>query len=210
MIDTLIASFVTLFVIIDPIGVTPMFVSLTANDTAEARRRIALRGTVIAAVILFAFALGGQPFLHALGIGLPAFRIAGGILLMLLAIDMVMVRHSGLRVTTEKEEDESSHRADVSIFPLAIPLIAGPGALTSIVLLMSEAQGDWALQGATLVVLLVVLLIMLVFLLIAAQLVRALGQTGVNVLTRVFGMITAALAVQFVIDGLQQVWPSGS
>jgi len=208
MIDTLIASFVTLFVIIDPIGVTPMFVSLTANENAEARRRIAVRGTAIAAVILFAFALGGEPFLRALGIGLPAFRIAGGILLMLLAIDMVMVRHSGMRVTTASEQDESSHRADVSIFPLAIPLIAGPGALTSIVLLMSEAQGDWALQGATLVVLLVVLMIMLVFLLIAAQLVRALGQTGVNVLTRVFGMITAALAVQFVIDGLLAVWPS--
>jgi multiple antibiotic resistance protein len=178
MIDTLIASFVTLFVIIDPIGVTPMFVSLTANENAEAGRRIALRGTVIAGVILFAFALGGEPFLRALGIGLPAFRIAGGILLMLLAIDMVMVRHSGMRVTTASEQDESSHRADVSIFPLAIPLIAGPGALTSIVLLMSEAQGDWALQGATLVVLLIVLLIMLVFLLIAAQLVRALGRPG--------------------------------
>jgi multiple antibiotic resistance protein len=210
MIDTLIASFVTLFVIIDPVGITPMFVSLTANDTVEARRRIALRGTVIAAVILFAFALGGEPFLRALGIGLPAFRIAGGILLMLLAIDMVMVRHSGLRVTTESEEDECSHRADVSIFPLAIPLIAGPGALTSVVLLMGRAQGDWALQGATLIVLLLVLILMLVCLLTASQVVRVLGQTGVNVLTRVFGMITAALAVQFVIDGLLQVWPSGS
>jgi multiple antibiotic resistance protein len=208
MIDTLIASFVTLFVIIDPVGITPMFVSLTANDTAEARRRIAVRGTAIAAVILFAFALGGEPFLRALGIGLPAFRIAGGILLMLLAIDMVMVRHSGLRVTTESEEDECSHRADVSIFPLAIPLIAGPGALTSVVLLMGKAHGDWALQSATLVVLLVVLALMLVCLITASQVVRVLGQTGVNVLTRVFGMITAALAVQFVIDGLLQVWPS--
>jgi multiple antibiotic resistance protein len=208
MIDTLIASFVTLFVIIDPVGVTPMFVSLTANDTAEARRRIAVRGTAIAAVILFAFALGGEPFLRALGIGLPAFRIAGGILLMLLAIDMVMVRHSGLRVTTESEEDECSHRADVSIFPLAIPLIAGPGALTSVVLLMGKAHGDWALQSATLAVLLVVLALMLVCLITASQVVRVLGQTGVNVLTRVFGMITAALAVQFVIDGLLQVWPS--
>jgi multiple antibiotic resistance protein len=208
MTDTLIASFVTLFVVVDPIGVTPMFVSLTANHAAGERSRIALRGTVVAGVILFAFALGGEPFLRALGIGLPAFRIAGGILLMLLAIDMVMVRHSGMRVTTESEQDESSHRADVSVFPLAIPLIAGPGALTSVVLLMGRAQGDWALQGGILVVLLAVLIIMLVCLLTAGQMVRVLGQTGVNVLTRVFGMITAALAVQFVIDGMLEVWPN--
>jgi multiple antibiotic resistance protein len=208
MTETLIASFVTFFVVVDPIGVTPLFVSLTASTTAIDRRRIALRGTVTGGAILFAFALGGEPFLRALGIGLPAFRIAGGILLMLLAIDMVMVRHSGLRITTESEENESSQRADVSIFPLAIPLIAGPGALTSVVLLMGAARGDLGLQCATLAVLLAVLVIMLICLLTAVKLMRLLGQTGVNVMTRVFGVITAALAVQFVIDGMLAVWPS--
>lgn len=208
MTETLIASFVTFFVVVDPIGVTPLFVALTTSTTAIDRRRIAFRGTMTGGAILFAFALGGEPFLRALGIGLPAFRIAGGILLMLLAIDMVMVRHSGLRITTESEENESSQRADVSIFPLAIPLIAGPGALTSVVLLMGAARGDLGLQCATLAVLLAVLVIMLVCLLTAAKLMRVLGQTGVNVMTRVFGVITAALAVQFVIDGMLAVWPS--
>ena len=207
MTETLIAAFVTFFGVVDPIGVAPMFVSLTAGDGPAARRRMALRGTVIGGLILLAFALGGEPFLSALGIGLPAFRIAGGILLLLLAIDMVMVRHSGLRATTADEEDEGSQRGDVSVFPLAIPLIAGPGALTSVVLLMGAAHGDLALQGAILAVLLAVLVIMLACLLAAAGLVRVLGQTGVNVLTRVFGVITAALAVQFIIDGALAVWP---
>jgi multiple antibiotic resistance protein len=122
---------------------------------------------------------------------------------------MVMVRHSGLRATTPGEEAESGQRADVSVFPLAIPLIAGPGALTSVVLLMGGARGDLALQGAIFGVMLLVLLLTLVCLLAAGALVRVLGQTGVNVLTRVFGVITAALAVQFMIDGILAVWPAG-
>jgi multiple antibiotic resistance protein len=208
MTETLIAAFVTFFVVVDPVGVAPLFAALTPDDTAKERRRIALRGTAIGAGVLLFFALVGEPFLAALGIGLPAFRIAGGILLLLLAIDMVMARSSGLRATTPGEDDESGRRADVSVFPLAIPLIAGPGAITSVVLLMGAAGGDPVLQGAIVAVLFGVLLLTLVCLLAAASLVRWLGVTGINVLTRVFGIVTAALAVQFMIDGARAVWPA--
>jgi multiple antibiotic resistance protein len=207
MTETLIAAFVTFFVVVDPIGVAPLFAALTPDNTAEERRSIALKGTAIGGGVLLFFALAGEPFLAALGIGLPAFRIAGGILLLLLAIDMVMARSSGLRTTTPGEDDESGRRADVSVFPLAIPLIAGPGALTSVVLLMGAARGDLALQGAVVAVLLGVLLLTLICLLAAASLVRWLGVTGINVVTRVFGIVTAALAVQFMIDGARAVWP---
>ncbi|MFQ5776321.1 MAG: MarC family protein [Kiloniellaceae bacterium] len=208
MTETLIAAFVTFFVVVDPVGVAPLFVSLTPGATTAERRRTALRGATIGGAVLVAFALVGEPFLRALGIGLPAFRIAGGVLLLLLAIDMVMARQTGLRATTPGEDEESGQRADVSVFPLAIPLIAGPGALTSVVLLMGGARGDLAAQGVILAVLVVVLLITLACLLAAAQLMRLLGTTGVNVVTRVFGIVTAALAVQFMIDGALAVWPT--
>ena len=156
---------------------------------------------MIAAVILLGFALGGEPLLGLLGIGLPAFRIAGGVLLLLLAVDMVMVRHSGLRTTTGAEAEESEERADISVFPLAIPLIAGPGALTSIVLLMSESR-DHLSRLNVVGELLLVLLLTLLLLLGAGRLTKVLGITGVNVVTRVFGILLAALAVQFVTDGV--------
>ncbi len=207
LVETLVTAFVTLFVVIDPLGIAPIFASITPKDTAPQRRRIAIKGVTIAAVILFAFALGGQALLTAMGIGLPAFQIAGGLLLLLLSIDMVMVRHSGLRETTPGEAEEGIQRSDVSVFPLAIPLIAGPGALTSIVLLMGEAQGELTAQGVVLAVMLAVLAITLVCLLATARLMRVLGQTGINVVTRVFGIIMAALSVQFILDGLGAVWP---
>lgn len=209
MIALLASAFVTLFVVIDPVGVAPIFASVTPEETAARRRQIALKGVAIASLILLAFALGGHPLLTALGVGLPAFRIAGGLLLLLLAIDMVMARHSGLRDTAPGEKEESAQRADVSVFPLAIPLIAGPGALTSIVLLMGRADGDLAAQAAILAVMFLVLAITLICLLATAQLMRLLGQTGINVVTRVFGIVTAALAIQFILDGISAVWPGG-
>ena len=207
MVETLVTAFVTLFVVIDPIGIAPIFASITPRDTAPQRRQIAVKGVTVAAAVLLAFALGGQALLGALGIGLPAFQIAGGLLLLLLSIDMVMVRHSGLRDTAPGEAEEGMQRSDVSVFPLGIPLIAGPGALTSIVLLMGEAEGRLTAQGLILAVMLAVLAITLACLLATARLLRVLGQTGINVVTRVFGIITAALAVQFILDGLGTVWP---
>lgn len=207
MLDFPIATFVTLFVVVDPLGITPIFAALTAVDTPAQRRRNAWHGVAIAAIVLVVFAVGGEALLHGLGITLPAFRIAGGILLLLLAIDMVMARPSGLRATTPNEEEEGARRADISVFPLAIPLIAGPGALTSIILLMGRAAGDLAQQAVVVAVLLAVLVVTLLCLLLAGQLLRVLGVTGINVVTRVFGVVVAALAVQYVIDGTLAVWP---
>ncbi len=208
MLERLLAVFVTLFVVVDPIANAPLFITLTAKDSEEERRRTAWHGVSIAAGILVAFALGGAWLLSRLGIELFAFRIAGGCLLFLLSIDMVMVRQTGLRATTPVEEAEALARADVSVFPLAIPMIAGPGALTTVVLLMGEARGSLAHQAEILAVLVFVLGLTLVCLLAASRLTRVLGITGVNVVTRVSGLLTAALAVQFVVDGLRTVWPN--
>lgn len=208
MAETLIAAFVTFFVVIDPVSLAPLFVALTPEATPAERRRIAVKGLVIAGAILLVFAIAGEPLLAALGIGLPAFRIAGGILLLLLAVDMVMARASGLRATTPGEEAESGRRDDISVFPLAIPLIAGPGALTSVVLLMGEAGAGLVQQAAVGAVLVAVLVLNLACLLLAEPIVRLLGVTGINVVGRVSGIILAALAVQFVIDGARAVWPA--
>lgn len=204
--ESLLAAFVTFLVVIDPPGVVPIFAGLTAGASPAERRRIAVRGTLIAAGILIAFALGGEVLLRLLGIGLPAFRIAGGILLLLLSIEMVMARHTGLRATTAPEEAEGSQRGDITVFPLAIPLIAGPGAMTSVVLLMGRAE-DLVAQALVLGVLVVVLALMLLCLLGTGPLMRVLGVTGVNVISRVAGIVLAALAVQFIVDGALAVWP---
>ncbi len=190
---------------VDPIGTAPMFAALTADHPAAERPRIALRGVAIAAGILLGFALVGERLLGALGIELAAFRIAGGVLLLLLSIDMLMVRHSGLRTTTASEEEESGQRADISVFPLAIPLIAGPGAMTTVVLLMSEAGGALGPSAVVLGELALVLALTLVCFLGAGRLLKVLGITGVNVVTRVSGLLLAALAVQFVVDGMRAV-----
>jgi multiple antibiotic resistance protein len=196
---------VTLLVTVDPVGTAPMFAALTAGDAPAERRTIALRGVSIAALVLLGFALVGERLLAALGIELASFRIAGGVLLFLLSIEMVMVRHSGLRTTTRSEEEESGQRADVSVFPLAIPLVAGPGAMTSVVLLMSAARGELAGSAVVLGELLLVLALTLGCFLAAGRLMKVLGITGVNVVTRVSGLLLAALAVQFVVDGLRAV-----
>ncbi len=202
MLDLVFQAFVTFFVIIDPIGLAVIFTSLALGLDAPGRRRAARRGTVIAGAVLFVFAFGGDYLLRALGIGLPAFRIAGGVLLLLLAIDMVMARSSGLRATTHREDLETYQREDISVFPLAIPLIAGPGAMTSVVLLMGRTEGDPALQAAILLVLAAVLVLTLAMLFLADRVMDLLGVTGANVVSRVLGIVLAALAVQFILDGL--------
>jgi multiple antibiotic resistance protein len=203
MVETVFHAFITLLVIIDPIGIAAIFVSLTLGGDDAYKRRMAVRGTVTAMAVLLAFALAGEYLFRALGITLPAFRIAGGALLFLLAIDMVLVRRTGLRSTTLSEDREAGHKEDISVFPLAIPLIAGPGALTSVLLLLGRAEHDLVLQGAVVAVLLAVLSLTLVVLLFAAHVMKYLGVTGVNVVGRVLGIILAALAVQFILDGIR-------
>ncbi|HEY6336373.1 MAG TPA: MarC family protein [Alphaproteobacteria bacterium] len=193
---------VTFLVVIDPVGLAPIFASLMAGRSPEERRASALTGILVAAAVLYVFAFIGEQLLTALGVTLAAFRIAGGVLLFLVAIDMVLARQSGLRSTTSSEDEEAQKRHDVAVFPLAVPLIAGPGAIASVMLLMEEAEGSWLARGVVLGLLAAILLIGYVCLLIAGRIVGLLGVTGTNVVGRVLGIVLAALAVQFIIDGV--------
>ena len=198
--ELLITTFVTLFVIIDPIGLTPLFVALTQGMSAAERRLVSLRAIAISFVLLAVFGLAGEPLLQVIGIGMPAFRISGGLLLFLIAADMLFERRSERR-----EKQAGEQQPDPSVFPLATPLIAGPGALATMILLASENSGDpLALLGVHAVAATVLALTWVLFQ--AGGLIeRALGATGIVVITRVFGILLAALAVQFVLDGLGNV-----
>lgn len=203
MFDLFVDFFIILFVVVDPVGLAPIFAALTHGDTPAERRKTALKGTVIAGIIMLVFALFGDGLLRALGVGMPAFQMAGGALLFLLAVEMVFARHSGLRSTTDREQKEAKHRKDISVFPLAIPLIAGPGALTTILLMVGRHDGDWRIMTIVLAVALLVLLVTLIALLFTTRIMKLLGETGANVVTRVLGIVLAALAVQFILDGVQ-------
>lgn len=207
MLETAFYALVAFFVILDPPGTAAVFAAMTRNIADEHRRVMARRATLMAGMMLFAFAVGGEALLSTLGISLAAFRIAGGILLFLLAADMVFARQSGLRATTPVEEAEAATREDMTVFPLAFPLIAGPGAMTSVVLMMGRAQGDPMTAVAVLAVLALVLGVLLLLLLAAGQVLRVLGITGAHVVSRVLGIILAALAAQFVLDGLREALP---
>lgn len=200
MFEFIFNAFVTLLVVVDPLGLAPIFAALTRGFSERQKRESAIRGTVLGAAILFVFALVGNALLDALGIGLPAFRIAGGILLFLLALDMIFARPSGMRSSTVREQEEESYQQDISVFPLAIPLVAGPGGITTVLLYTGGGPTQLALF---LVVLLVVLLLTLISLLLASRIMHLFGETGANVLSRVLGVLLAALAVQFVIDGIR-------
>jgi multiple antibiotic resistance protein len=204
MFNLFVDSLIILLVVVDPVAVAPLFVALTHGESAATKRRIAIRGTSIAGGILVVFALAGGMLLDALGIGMPAFQIAGGALLFLLAVDMVFARHSGLRSTTEREQREAETKKDISVFPLAIPLIAGPGALTSVLLMVGEQGDDPFVIGTVLAVILLVLLVTLVSLMASARIMAFMGETGANVVSRVLGVVLAALAVQFVLNGWQE------
>ena len=204
MIETAVLAFATFFATIGPPDVAAMFAALTNDDTPRMRRSIAVRGTVIATLILIFFAVAGELLLTVLGISLPALRIAGGILLLLIGIEMVFCRTSGGTSTTPEETLEANAKQDIAVFPLATPLIAGPGAMGASALLMSEVSGSLLLQAIVIAALLAVLLITLVSMLLATELQRLLGVTGMHVITRVLGVLLTGLAVQFMLDGLMQ------
>jgi len=206
MTESLINSFVVLFIVIDPIGIAPIFAVLTRHHPRQLQRNMAIQGASVAAGILLLFFFTGESLLQFLGISIPAFRIAGGALLFLLSIDMVVARQSGLRSATASEQEEAIHRHDVSVFPLAFPLIAGPGAITTI-LLMAQSAGDMTSSMGTLVVLLIVLGLALAALLTAPLLTRLLGETGINVISRLLGILLAALATQYIVDGARASFP---
>ncbi len=194
----IITAFVTLVVIIDPFGLAPLFVALTTGMEASRRRRIALVACLTAAAILLVFGLLGDAVLGFVGISMPAFRIAGGILLFLTALDMLFDRRS-------KRREDQSHAGedDPSVFPLAIPLIAGPGAIATMILLTGQQEGDMTWLVAVNLVMLGVLAVTFLFFMAAGPIERLLGPVGINVVTRLLGMLLAALSVQFVLDGLK-------
>lgn len=202
MIDHLLKFFVTFLVVVAPIGVIPIFVAMTEDNTESERRKMARRGVSIAGAIFLVFAVGGGPFLEVLGITLDAFRIFGGLLLFLIALEMVFGRPSGSR-TTSSEEEESRRRTDISVFPLAFPFIAGPGSLAIVMLAFGGAISKPMLFIGLLGCIVAALAISLAILYMAAPLMRLMGVTGASVVNRVFGVILGALAVQYVIDGIR-------
>lgn len=204
VIEVAITAFVTLFVIIDPIGLVPIFIALTKEADAAHRRRMAFKGTFIGMLILLFFALLGHKFLGLLGVGIPAFRIAGGIMLFILALEMVFDMRPQRREDKAGKMKADPSNIDISVFPLSVPLISGPGAIASIMLLMGAQKNDLMLQSTVLIVLAVVLLICLTLFLLAGHLSRILGHTFTQVLSRVLGVILGALAVQFILDGIRQ------
>ena len=193
----LITSFVTLFVIVDPIGLTPLFAAMTQDMKIKLQRQIATRAIIVAFFILVAFAVFGDAILSFAGISMPAFRIAGGILLFITALDMLFERRTKRR---EGQKDEEL-RDDPSVFPLAIPLIAGPGSIATVILLAGNTNVENSLIW-TFGVIAAVLSSVFAMFLTAPLIQRALGKTGINVTTRLLGMLLAALAVQFVMDGI--------
>lgn len=196
-----LTAFTTLFVMIDPIGLTPVFVAITQGMDARTRRRVGLRAVAIALVLMAAFGIAGMAILEAAGITLPAFRIAGGMLLFLIAVEMLFEKRTRRREDRESEP----HHDDPSVFPLATPLIAGPGALASMVLLTTGPEAGWAATLTVQVAMVAVMVIVLALFSVAGLIEKALGRTGILVVTRLLGMLLAALAVQFVLDGLRAV-----
>ena len=204
MFEGALIAFATFFATVGPPDVAVVFAALTARNTSAERRQLAVKATLVASAILLFFAFLGEPLLTYLGISLAAMRTAGGILLLLIAIDMVFARTSGGISTTADEEAEAAGRDDITVFPLATPLIAGPGAIGAAILLVADAHGDPARVALVAGALVAVLVLTFVLMLAAAQVQRLLGITGVHVVSRVLGILLAALAVQFVFDGVKQ------
>ena len=203
MIDLFFSAFITFFVVIDPPGCAPIYASLTKDANAAQRRSMAIRASLVAAGILFVFALFGEQLLGALHIELNSFRIAGGIMLFLIALDMVYEKRTQRREERAQKIIDTPEIEDVSIFPMAMPMIAGPGSIASVMLLMAQNEG---IERASIILsaLGAVLLLTLLALLAAGPIMKVLGQQAEAVITRLLGVLLAALAAQFVIDGLKQ------
>ena len=205
-----VSSFVTLFVVLDPPGCVPIFSSLTNGASTAHRRSMAVRSVAIASAVLVAFALGGQAFLSALGISLPAFKIAGGIMVFLIAIDMVFEKRTERRENRAEEVISAAAAAekpieseDISVFPMAIPMLAGPGSLAAIMLLAARSHSPQETL-AVMAALVAVMAITLASLLLAGPLMKLMGAKFEGALTRLLGVVLAALAAQFVVDGIKQ------
>lgn len=204
-IEYFLTALTTLMVTVDPPGLAPIFLSLTLGMTGPERRSVAIRATLIAGLIILGFAFFGQPVLGALGIGFPAFRIAGGLLLFWIAFEMIFELRGRRKTNVARTAIDEDHIRNIAAFPLAIPLMAGPGTITATMLISGSAQGDSLKLGALVAVIVIVSVACLAVFLVAERLSKVLGVTGNLVLTRLLGVLLAALAVQFVIDGVKAV-----
>jgi multiple antibiotic resistance protein len=202
--------FVIFFVVVEPISLVPLFAGLTEGASERYRRRMAIKAVMVAGLIIFVFALSGAAFLGAMGISIDAFRIFGGLLLFLVALEMVFARESGTRTSTD-EQLESRRRADISVFPLAFPFMSGPGALTTILLWFGPVNAfrQPLMFGGLLAGAFLVLALCYLALIGANRLMRVLGVTGANVANRLLGVVLGALAVQFVLDGIKAAFALG-
>lgn len=202
MFEIAAVAFTTFFATIAPIDSAAVYAALTTENTISEKKSMAIRGVAIATAILLVFAVFGDALLSRLGISLAALRTAGGILLLLMGIEMVFARHSGATTTTRAEEVEATHRQDISVFPLATPLLAGPGTMSAMILLIANTEGQIREQLVVISMMLLVMLVSLVVLMVAGRMQKVLGVTGLRVISRVFGILLSALAVQFVFDGI--------
>jgi multiple antibiotic resistance protein len=203
--DTLVSAFVTIIVMYDPPGLAAIFLGLTTGMTRGERMQAALRGVILATVILVVFALTGSAILMALGISLEAFRIAGGILLFVIAFEMIFEKRHERHEKSAERAVTQDHIANVSVFPLAIPLIAGPGAISAVILLAGTFSAPVERLGL-IGVLLVAGLVLFLTLVVSDRVDKLLGTTGRAILTRLLGVLLAALSVQFVVDGIKQAF----
>jgi multiple antibiotic resistance protein len=200
--DYISAALVTLLVTLDPVALAPIFVSLTRGMTGEERRRVSTRASLIAFCILAFFGLGGEVLLRLLGVGIPAFRISGGLLLFWIAFEMVFERRNERKQHTADIAITEDHIRNIAAFPLAIPLMAGPGAITAVILLAGRADGNFIYLSSLIILIALGILSCFIVFSAAERVSRWLGVTGNVVLTRLLGVILAGLAVQFIIDGI--------
>jgi multiple antibiotic resistance protein len=206
MYEQIFKTFILFFVVIEPVSMVPLFGAMTRGGEPGYRRRMAIKSVAISAGILIIFALLGDYLLQALRVSVNSFKIAGGLLLFMLSVDMVFARQSGLRSTTVREQDEARYRDDISVFPMAFPLIAGPGMLATLLLVVVEARDNIVEFAIIMGVVFAVLLVTLALLLATTHVMRVLGVTGANVISRLLGVVLAALAVQYVVDGVRMVF----
>jgi len=203
MFDELVKFFVVLLVVVEPLSLLPVLAGLTEGADDGYRRRMSIKAIVISIVVCLVFAAAGTGLLRVLGISVDAFKVGGGILLFLLAVEMVFARPSGLRSITPGEDEEAHHRGDISVFPLAFPLIAGPGAIATILLAFAGVPSGSVQFFAQVGVIVLVLAITLALMLLTGPVMKVIGVTGGAVLGRVLGVLLAALASQFVLDGIR-------
>lgn len=204
-ITVFVSAFVTFFVLIDAVGVAPVFASLTVKGDSAYRRSMAVRSVLVGTIIIFGFAFGGAWLLGALHISIDAFRAAGGILLFIIALDMVFEKRTERRESRAESvmsDDDYEDLDDVSVFPLGIPMLAGPGSIATAMLFMSDAS-DWMIKAAVLSAIAINMVICLLIFLIAGPLIKMLGESIAGAITRIFGVILAALSVQLLIDGIK-------